>query len=181
MWRSSEGGSDQIKASSRPAKGVWSTPTTLSTVSGNVYDPQVAVDSEGMVTAVWSWWDNDNGQVQSASRPLGGPWSKPVTLSSCCEDAQAARIAAGPNGRATALWRASQYGLNGHMVAATRTRDGSWSAPIIVSEDSVRAHGAQVAAGSDGTVAAVWERRDGADDRVQAVVLIPMPESRRKR
>jgi hypothetical protein len=52
---------------------------------------------------------------------------------------------------------------------------------MTVSEDSLRAYGAQVAAGSDGTVAAVWERRDGADDRVQAVVLIPVPESRRKR
>jgi hypothetical protein len=68
------------------------------------------------------------------------------------------------------------------MVAATRTPDGSWSAPIVVSEVSLRAYGAQVAAGSDGTVAAVWERRDGADDRAQAVVLVPVPEDgRRKR
>jgi len=67
------------------------------------------------------------------------------------------------------------------MVAATRRPGGSWSAPIIVSEDSLRAYGAQVAAGADGTVAAVWERRDGADDRVQAVVLIPVRESRGKR
>jgi hypothetical protein len=59
--------------------------------------------------------------------------------------------------------------------------DGSWSAPIVVSEDSVRVHGAQVTAGSDGTVAAVWERRIGADDRIQTVVLIPVPESRRTR
>jgi len=66
-------------------------------------------------------------------------------------------------------------------VAATRTPDGSWSAPIVVSEESLRAYGAQVVSGSDGTVAAVWERRDGADGRVQAVVLMPVPESRRKK
>ena len=180
VWHGSDGGSDRIQASSRPAKGVWSTPATLTTVSGNVYDPQVAVDPDGMVTAVWSWWSGDYGQVQTASQPPGGTWSRPVTLSGCCEDAQVPRIAAGPAGRATALWRGPQDGVYGYLLAATRTPDGSWSAPIIVSGDSLRAYGAQVAAGSDGTVAAVWERRDGADDRVQAVVLIPMPESRRK-
>jgi hypothetical protein len=182
VWRAWDGASDRIQASSRPAKGVWSAPATLSTVSGDVYDPQLAVDPEGMVTAVWSWWNVDHGQVQTASRPPGGTWSRPKTLSSCCDDAQSPRVAAGPDGRATALWRATQYGLNGHMVAATRTPDGSWSAPIVVSEVSLRAYGAQVAAGSDGTVAAVWERRDGADDRAQAVVLVPVPEDgRRKR
>ena len=180
VWRGWDGGSDRIQASSRPAKGVWSTPATLSTVSGNVYDPQVAVDPQGMVTAVWSWWNGDYGQVQAASQPPGGTWSRPVTLSSCCEDAQAPRIAAGPDGRATALWRGTQDGVYGYSQAATRTTDGSWSVPISVSGDSLRAYGAQVAAGSDGTVAAVWERRDGADDRVQAVVLIPAPKSRSK-
>ena len=180
VWRGGDGGSDQIKGSSRPAKGVWSIPVTLSTVSGNVYDPQLAVDPDGMVTALWSWWDGNQGEVQTASRRPGDTWSRPVTLSSCCEDAQAARIAVGSDGRATALWRATLYGVS-HMVAATRTPDRSWLAPIIVSQDSVGGYGAQLAAGSNGTVAAVWERRDGADDRVQAVVLVPVPKSRRNR
>ena len=49
---------------------------------------------------------------------------------------------------------------------------------MIVSEDSPRAYGAQVAVGSDGTAAAVWERRDGADaddklpDFVRVVVSV---------
>ena len=179
VWR--DGGSDRIQTSSRPAKGVWSTSVTLSGVSGNAYDPQLAVDPDGIVTAVWSWWNGDHGQVQTASRLPGKTWSRPKTLSSCCEDAKAPRVAAGPDGSATALWRATPDGLNLHMVAATRTPDGSWSAPIVVSEESLRAYGAQVVAGSDGTVAAVWERRDGADGRVQAVVLMPVPESRRKK
>jgi hypothetical protein len=134
-----------------------------------------------MVTAVWSWWDGDRGQIQTASRPRGGAWSRPKTLSNCCGNAEGPRIAAGSAGRFTALWRESSfYSSVEHLVAAIRTPDGSWSAPIIVSEDSPRAYGAQVAAGSDGTVAAVWERRDAADDRVQAVVVIPVPESRSK-
>jgi len=95
VWRSWDGGSDRIQTSSRPAKGVWSTPATLSNVSGDVYDPQLAVDPEGMVTAVWSWWNVGRGEVQSASRPRGGTWSRRRTLSICCEDAQAPRVAAG--------------------------------------------------------------------------------------
>jgi len=180
VWRSRDGGSDRIQTSSRPAKGDWSIPATLSTVSGDVYVPQLAVDPEGTVTAVWSWWNVDHGEVQTASRPRGGTWSRRRTLSICCEDAQAPRVAAGPDGSATALWRATPDGVNAHMVVATRTPDGSWSAPMIVSEDSLRTYGAQVAAGSDGTVVAVWERREGANDRAQAVV-IRVTESRRKK
>ena len=184
VWRHWDGSSDRIQASSQPASGVWSTPATLSTVSGDAYDPQVAVDPDGMVTAVWSWWNGDSSQVQTASRPTGGTWSRPVTLSEAVAHGWNPQVAAGPNGRVTALWRVTSDGSLGELIAAaTRTQDGSWTAPIFVSEDSygLRAYGPQVAAGSDGTVAAVWERRDGAGDRVQAVVLIPVPESRRKR
>jgi hypothetical protein len=182
VWRAWDGASDRIQASSRPAKGVWASPATLSTVSGNVYDPQLAVDPQGMVTAVWSWWNVDHGQVQTASRPPGGAWSRPKTLSNCCDNAEAARVVAGSDGTVTALWRESSlYGdFYEHLVAATRVPDGSWSPPIVVSEDSLRAYGAQVAAGADGTVAAVWERRIGANDRIQAVV-IPVTASRRNR
>ncbi len=180
VWRSWDGGSSRIQTSLRTAKGAWSSPATLSTVSGDVYDPQLAVNSDGMVTAVWSWWNFSHGQIQTSSRPPGGTWTRPKTLSNCCDDAQSPRVAASSEGRVTALWRESLYGTNEHVVAATRIADGSWSAPIIVSEDSLRAYGAQVAAGSDGTVAAVWERRVGVDDRIQAVV-IPVPESRRKK
>jgi hypothetical protein len=184
VWRAEGGGNDRIQASSRTAKGVWSTPATLSSVSGNVHNPKLAVDSAGTVTAIWSWWNVDHGEVQTTSRSPGGTWRRPITLSLsvCCQDAQAPQVAAGPGGTATVLWRVSQYDERVHeqMFAANRIADGSWSAPILVSEDSVRVHGAQVAAGSDGTVAAVWERRDGADDRIQAVV-IPATESGRKK
>ena len=180
VWRAWDGGTDRIQASSRARGGVWSTPATVSTVSG-VYDPQVAIDPDGMVTVVWSWWNVDRGEVQTAARPPGGTWSRPLPLSSCCEDAKAPRVAAGPDGSATALWRALVDGVYEHMVAATRTPDGLWSPPIIVSQESLRVYSAQVVAGSDGTFAAVWERRDGTDDRIHAVVLIPVPESRRKR
>ena len=44
--------------------------------------------------------------------------------------------------------------------------------PTTVAE-GIRTYGHQVAAGSDGTVAAVWELRDGADDRIQSAVLVP--------
>ena len=179
VWRHWDGSTDRIQASSRPARGVWSTPATLSTGSGDSYDPQVSMDPDGMVTAVWSWWDCCHGRVQAASRAPGGMWSRPVTLSPIDHNAQAPRVAAGPDGRATALWRSSLFGVYDHMVA-NRTSDGSWTDPIIVSEESLHTYGAQVAAGPDGTVSAVWERREGADDRIQAVVLIPVPESRRK-
>ena len=68
-----------------------------------------------------------------------------------------------------------------HMVAATRTTGRFVVGSVVVAEGSLRAYGAQVVAGADGTVAAVWERRDGADGRVQGVVLMPVPESRRKK
>ena len=144
--------------------------------------PSVAVDPEGMVTAVWSWWDGDHGQVQTASRPPGRTWSRPMTLSSCCEDAQVGAGHRGPDRqRHCTLARDARWPQlsiwwqrPGHQMVRGRLRS---SCPR-----TACAHTAlRSAAGSDGTVAAVWERRDGADDRVQAVVLIPVPREQEKK
>jgi hypothetical protein len=85
------------------------------------------------------------------------------------EDANGPQVAAGPDGTATALWQ--QLGEFGEIVlAAIRTADGSWSPPTELTYRGDPARRPALAAGSDGTVAAAWERRVGAEDRVQSVV-----------
>ena len=173
VWRRSAGGSDLIQAASAPQAGPWSTPASLSTPGGDAHSPQVAVDGDGVVTAVWSRWDGNADRVQAASLHPMGMWSIPQTLSQAGQTAHAPQVSSGPDGRATVVWRLVD-GFTEWVEAATRRPDGSWPSPISVVGGSARAYGPQVATGADGTVAAVWEWRDGAYDRVQGAVVNPI-------
>lgn len=180
VWRLSDGGSDRIQAASLASGEDWSTPSTLSDESWDddrppdVYEPQVSVDPDGMVTVVWGSQNCCRSRVQASSRARGGMWSAPATLSEF-DDAESARVAAGPGGKAIVVWRAAGI-LGGRVMAASRKPDGSWFPPTMLAE-GVRTYGHQIAAGSDGTVAAVWELRDGGEDQIQSAVLVPTLDS----
>jgi 5-hydroxyisourate hydrolase-like protein (transthyretin family) len=179
VWRRSDGINDRVQASSAQPGGAWSTAVAISPAGRNGYDPQVTVHPDGMVTAVWDRWDGSNDRVQAASQAPGGPWSTPKTLSRAGESAEDPQVAGGPDGKASAVWRQSDV-FNGRVLAAIRMPDGSWSGPTELAQSEgpnyvPTTYGPAIAAGSDGAVGAVWERRDDADDRVQGVVRIDPP------
>lgn len=180
VWRRSDGSNDRIEAVSQPPGGTWSTPDAISAAGRNAHDPQVAVAPAGMVTAVWSRWDGSNDRVQTSSWMPGGVWSPPTTLSRPDQDGQDAQLAASPDGTATAAWRQTQ-GFDVFTLAAIRTPAGAWSVPSRLSQYTFPSTSPglgtapALSAGPDGTVAVVWERRDGGVDRVQGVVRRDAP------
>jgi hypothetical protein len=82
------------------------------------------------------------------------------------------QVAPGSDGSATVVWGAASVGLVNRLMTATRDPDGSWRVPINVSEGG-STYGVRMAAGSDGTLAAVWEQRIEVSDQVRSVVLAP--------
>lgn len=179
VWRGWDGANDRIRAASRRA-AAWSAPVAVSAAGRDAYDPDVAAAADGTVTAVWVRWDTTNHRVQAASLAPGGFWSPPAALSRPELSAESPQIAAGPDGAATAIWRQSD-GFSESVLAATRPPGESWSAPAKLTRASPRTYGPHVAVGADGTLAAVWERREDAEDRVQGVVRIDPLERRADR
>lgn len=155
-----------IESSTRSSLGNWSAPVTLSAdgVAGGW--PQVAVDSQGNATAVWAGAGFSRGQTQSrriqtATRPAGGAWSAPVSISKAGHrHVQDPQIAVSPQGEATAIWQRS----NGSYLVvqgASRPAGGGWSKPV----DITTGHGRggqhlQLVVDSWGNATAIWEGYD---------------------
>lgn len=177
VWEEEYSGA--IESSTRSSGGIWSAPVTLS-ANGVVGGwPQVAVDSQGNATAVWAG-SASNGRririqsrrIQTATRPAGGTWSAPVSISKAGHrHVQDPQIAVSPQGEATAIWQRS----NGSYLVvqgATRPAEGGWSRPV----DITTGHGRggqhlQLVVDSWGNATAIWEgydTRPGPNFAIQA-------------
>jgi hypothetical protein len=158
--------SGAIESSTRSSGGIWSAPAVLSATGVRAAWPQVAVDSQGNATAVWvgnvfSGRRLQSSRIQSATRPAGGSWSAPVSISKPGHrHVQDPQIAVDPQGDATAIWQRS----NGSYLVvqgATRPAGGGWSRPT----DITTGHGRggqhlQLVMDSWGNATAIWEGYD---------------------
>ena len=104
VWRRYRGGKLIYESAVRPAGGPWSTPSPFFGGLEDAYGLQIAVDLLGNETAIWGRRLGRSGVVQSATRPTGGSWSAPVTVSPPRKAARSPQIALDPQGGATAVW-----------------------------------------------------------------------------
>ncbi len=126
------------------------------------------MDSQGNATAIWAGRESDgrrirsqSRRIQTATRPAGGTWSAPVSISEpghrLIQDPQ---IAVSPQGEATAIWQRS----NGKYLVvqgATRSAAGGWSRPVDLTTGQGRG-GQHLQLGVDpwGNATAIWEGYD---------------------
>lgn len=164
IWGRRVGRSWVVQSATRSVGGSWSVPVTLSKPGAG--SALVAVDPEGEVTAVWLLEREEGWRsvVQSATRPAGGSWSEPVTLSPPRKAARSPQIALDPQGGATAVW---EEDYSGAIESATRSSGGIWSAPATLSANGVVGGWPQVAVDSQGNATAVWAGRASNGRRIQ--------------
>jgi len=122
---------------------VFSPPTTLSSPTANASEIQVGADLSGNFVAVWI----EDGVVKGATRPDGGSWSMPVSVSTA--GATSLQLTVDAGGNATAIWvdagdiKASSLPFGGNWSNETTLSLLASSAPSIESDPS-------------GNVIAVW-------------------------
>lgn len=177
VWEEEYSGA--IESSTRSSGGIWSAPVTLSANEVMGDWPQVAVDSQGNATAVWAGRASNgrririqSRRIQTATRPAGGTWSAPVSISKAGHRlVQDPQIAVSPQGEATAIWQRS----NGSYLVvqgATHPVGRAWSRPV----DITTGHGRggqhlRLVVDSWGNATAIWEGYDtgpGPDFAIQA-------------
>jgi hypothetical protein len=175
VWEEDHSG--VVESSTRSSGGIWSAPVPLSATGVRADRPQVAVDSQGNATAVWAGRASNGRRIQTATRPAGGTWSAPVSISEAGHRlVQDPQIAVSPQGEATAIWQRS----NGSYLVvqgATRPAGGGWSRPV----DITTGHGRggqhlQLVVDSWGNATAIWEgydTRPGPNFAVQAATHPP--------
>jgi hypothetical protein len=177
VWEEEYSGA--IESATRSSAGSWSAPVALSAPGIGAAWPQVAVDSQGNATAVWAGRASDgrriqiqSRRIQTATRPAGGTWSAPVSISKPGHrHVQDPQIAVSPQGEATAIWQRS----NGSYLVvqgATRTAGGGWSRPVdITTGDGRGGQHLQLVVDPWGKATAIWEGYDtgpGPDFVIQA-------------
>jgi len=153
-----------VGAASSAAARTWLSPVDLSANwRGPVaWTPQVAIDSEGDAVAVWTLENGGKGIVQSASRPAGGAWSAPVTLSATAQRLTNPQVAVDPKGDAVAVWSLFDSPNGFTVKSAQRLAGGAWSAPVSLpaAGDFSDPH-ARLSIDSQGDAVAVWRGPDG--------------------
>jgi LPXTG-motif cell wall-anchored protein len=169
VWFQSDGSNFVIRSSTSQSGGVWSTPVTLSEPGGDALDPQLTVDSTGLVTAVWHRDNGTNTIIQSRTSQSGGAWSTPtVDLSAPGQSAAESQVTVSSAGLVTAVWTRSN-GSNRIVQSRTSQSGGAWSTPTAdLSAPGQTAAAPQVTVDSTGLVTAVWTRSNGSNTIIQS-------------
>ncbi len=165
IWDQFDGKNFIIHALMKSPQGKWpSTPDQISPAGESAFNPRLAVDSSGTVTAVWEKFDGKHFVIQASTKRKGNPWQfLPDSLSSSDENASFPQVVIDRKGHATAIWH--QCG-NDHMTrvfASGKPEGGSWQAsPDLISLPGQEAFDLQAAVNSFGEVTVVWNGLDGA-------------------
>lgn len=164
-----------VVTSSRPPRGTWSAPMTLSAPSVTSTEPAIAIGPDGTTTIAWRLAPSeDDFVVQSTTRTPGHGWSPVQSLSQQSLDEYVSgqtnpevRLAAATDGTVTAVW--PQW-ITDHfeVQSATRSAAGTWSAPETLDDREWGDRSPELAAGPNGQVAAAWgiSGMGGSDDGV---------------
>jgi PKD repeat protein len=172
VWDFGPDGSNNrlVQAAVRPAGGSWqTTPTNLANCFFFSTTPQVAVDANGDAVAAFECSALPSGDrvIDVATRPAGGSWSSPVTISNTAEiNVMDPQVALDPNGDAIVTWD----GSCGCVEAAERPAGGSWSQPGDVSATGMPVSAAPVAMDPNGAATVVWTADNGVGAVTEASV-----------
>ncbi len=169
-WDRFDGTSQIVQASTRPPGGTFSAPVNLSAsaTGEDAYDPELALSADGTTTVAWRREIGANSIVRVSTRPPGGTFSAPVSLSVAGQSYRP-QVAVAADGTATVTWS----GPSNIVQASTRPPGGTFSAPFDLSVAGQDANYPQVAVAADGTTTVVWDRFDGANTIVQASTRPP--------
>jgi hypothetical protein len=151
----------EIEVATRPAGGEWGAPVELA--SGNLGPPRIAANPAGDMSLVWI---RDQGPfeprlIEFSSRPAGGTWSEPATISNPGVDSIAPNSIVTADGEIVAVWR-NALGVETRLVSASLPPGGSWSEPEDISAIEREISGAELAIDGAGEVVATWIRDEEA-------------------
>ncbi len=174
VWSRSDGTNSRIQASTKSLEGIWTPPDTLSEDGQDAYSPNVAVDSSGIATVVWSQSDGTNSRIRASTKPFEGIWTPPDTLSEDGQNAYGPYVAVDSSGNATVVWSRSD-GTNGRIEASTKPFGGTWATPSALSGAGSNAGFEHIAYDSFGNATATWSDNVDFGGRIQFAIQYAPP------
>ncbi|WP_280796701.1 hypothetical protein [Aurantimicrobium minutum] len=148
---------------------VWSVPGSILAQSTQIADsPVVAFDGYGNATAAWIQSDGSTNLVMTSTRPPGGSWSAPDTLSNAGVYADQPSISVNSTGDTLVMWRsANTLGGASSVVTASKTAGSTWTSPVSLTTSAPGTSYIQGALDTNGNAVAIWARWNGSNNIVQ--------------
>ena len=113
VWAEYTSGVSSIWSNRYEAGVGWGAAMLIESQGGSGYDPQVAVDSAGNVTAVWDQPRTAGSSIMANRYEVGVGWSTPVFIEpDGDEDALVPQVAVDSNGNATVVWAEYTSGVS---------------------------------------------------------------------
>jgi hypothetical protein len=167
VWKLTTRHETVIQSSSRPPGGTWSAPAVISPRGGSgvhASRPRVAMSAAGEAVVLWTEVKIHNRTIlsdviQSSSRPPGGGWSQPVTISGGTTEPGSPEIAVDGTGAAVVVWEAqfrSGGPLSSIVESASRPPGGAWSAPVFLTPKKPAFAKPKLAIDGAGEAVAIW-------------------------
>jgi len=167
VWQQFDGSRYNIWANRYDAaSGGWGAAKLIETDdAGNANSPQIAIDANGNVIAVWHQSDGTRSNIwvnryDAASGNWGGA---ELIEADDAGDARFPQIAFDASGNAIAVWQ--QYDGSQGSIWANRydAASGSWgTAELIEADNTTHARPPQIAIDANGNAIAVWVQSDGS-------------------
>jgi hypothetical protein len=150
----------------------WSARPALVQASRPGLSPDVAVDGQGRVLAVWVQGVGDVFRPYAASYTPYVGWGAPQQLDTINEgDAEQPAVAMNAAGRAVAVW-VLRKGSQADLYAAEYAPGGGWSTPQKVESRTEPVSAPRVAVDGAGNGLAVWKQSDGTAESLWAARLV---------
>jgi hypothetical protein len=173
--------SNQVtEASIRPAGGAFSAAQEISDASQPANaDARVAMNGAGTAVAVWTHYNGTNYVVQQSTKPPGGSFALPQTVSPTGQNASGPAVAINGSGAVVVTWLRQDGtancggapGCNIAQAAVRQASSGAFAAVQTLSAGGENASTPVAAIDPGGRATLVWERDNAGDAVIQSRFL----------
>jgi hypothetical protein len=155
VWSQEAGEGVNVLYSSTLSPGLqWSAPVAVSAAGDKPGWFELAVDPGGEAVIVYEDSSTVKSRARVVTRPAGGDWAAPLTVSAAGEETTTnPTLAVGAGGDAAIVWT-----IPNAVRAVERPAGGGWSAPATVVSASNSFFYPSVAVAPNGEAVAVWQQ-----------------------
>jgi len=172
VWEADLSAKSRIQAALKPAGGAWEAPDFISGEDFNASRPDVAIDAQGNVVAVWETQSKAEEMVQGAFKSAASAWQVPEDLSpeKIGYGAREPQVAMDSGGNAMAVWtRATAFVSD--VESSARPVNGPWASPqeLSHSEAYKEAYGPEISMNAGYGASVVWRLSEPGSESVQII------------
>lgn len=168
FWQQFVEPANQIQVSSFSSEEGWSTPTVLSDPTYNSTNVQAVINDPGQVVALWQKGGETAIWIEAAIASPEGIWGEATSLSLPNEISVNPMAVMNASGKIVAVWQSAYpEDVTLQVVQSAIYSDGVWSAPVSLSDPSLKAASPSIAINSAGKAVLAWT----ANGVVQSALL----------